>query len=347
MYSLKQLNPLDDNYIQKIANIGETCWWQKLDSNKLDKVIAFIDATVPESKSYDQIAACIAILHTRFSHVKDVPITLLSQMGLGVEGNRVYVENSRQFWQHILCVINPPTQLSDLLVVTELAHYPSIREKDWIQVLTDPGTDSNSDDEITLLYLERMRSIPKLDLWPRANYVITAGDAFGDRKKRAMDMLLGVNTPGWSVTVYNPQNETRFYAPYAPPRSEIDPFLADFASACGNYLSSTDCLMIIGQMGTNFSQNLLRFKIRTLVVQGPGFNTMGTDVFALAKIATSFSYTDSAGAARVNTHILCDLLKVASKFSPDIIKYRNMTIWGFLNTDKKCCFERQFNGFKF
>ena len=89
--------------------------------------------------------------------------------------------------------------------------------------------------------------------------------------------------------------------------------------------------MIIGQMGSNFSQNLLRFKLRALVVQGPGFNTMGTDVFSLAKIATSFSYTDSAGAALINTQILCDLLKVASKFSPDVIKYRNMTIWGFLN----------------
>jgi hypothetical protein len=345
--TLRKLNPSDSDYVKKIAQIGKTGWWCRVEKTILKKIISFIDTLVPESKSYDQIAACTAILQTRFSCVEKIPQNLLAHMGLGVESNRVYVKNNEQFWKHIITVINPQTNLNELLVVVQLAHYPSIRQKDWIQILTDPGTDSNSDDEISILYLERIRSIKKLNLWPRANYVITAGDAFGDRKKRATDILYGVNTNGCSITVYDPQYETRFYAPYAPPLYKIDPTLANFASACGNYLTSTDCLLIIGQMGTNFAQQLLNFKLRSLVVQGPGFNTLGTNVENLFKIATCFAYTDSNGAALLNTKIRNRLLKVASEYSHDIVKYRNMTIWGFLNTDEKSCFERQFKGFHF
>ena len=345
--TLKTLDSSSPDYVQKIAQTGKTGWWQRVDETKLNKIISMIDTLVPESKSYDQIAACTAILLTRFSCIEKIPLSILDEMGLGVDCNRVYVKNDEQFWKHIVTVLNPQTNLNELLVVVQLAHYPSIRHKDWIQILTDPGTDSNSDDEVSILYLERMRSVKELNLWPRANYVITAGDAFGDRKKRATDIMYKVATPGCSITVYNPQYETRFYAPYAPPRHEIDPTLSDFNSACGNYLTSTDCLLIIGQMGSDFGQQLENFKLRSLVVQGPGFNTLGTNVDNLFKIATCFAYTDSNGAALLNTQIRNSLLKVVKRYSPDVVKYRNLAIWGFLNTDEKSCFERQFKGFHF
>ena len=334
-----------------------------LDNEAVSAAADVVSQLVPSSKSYDEVAALAAVFLTKHKTLSDVAPGVLTYIGVKVnDSKKLDVADSGLFWKHFNMVLeNDPAKFSRDPVIKYLYPKPTLIDasKSTIQIFTDPGTDSNLDDEKCCVYIEIMRHY--LKLWSNARYIITAKGGLTDRKMRLKNLIENVSKPGtYSLDIYGDLNEvedgesTRFYAPYSgklnyPETEEIGN--SSFVTPDGDYLERTDTILWIGQVGPKLTNHLIiRCQVdpvRCCVVQGPGFNTMGSDFDSLKTIAESFAYVDTNGAARVDHEQSRKQLELIDSIHPKASSYRNNAIWGFLNTDEKFCFQRQFQGFRF
>ena len=336
-------------------------WFDSVSGEQMAAAVTVVDrATEFKSKSYDEVTAVSCILLAFFATLMDIPEEILFDLGLMVEGERLSVMNNEKsnlkFWKHYDLVLsgNQEKIVRDKTVRMILKH-PKLIKKQSIMIFTDPGTDSNSDDEKACAYIEIMRKF--LGLWETANYIITAKyEGLSDRAERLEPILQSVNgeEANYTITAYDPrQNETRFFAPYSADIVSTKFKPLSYENCCGSFLHKVDTVLLIGQFGSGFSEKMeadcrkVRNRIRCMVVQGPGFNTLGIDFEKLKTFAPVFSYTDRDGAAFVNKAIHDMTMGHMKKFSPKITDYRDQSIFRFVITDEKTCFQNQFKGFHF
>ena len=339
-------------------------WHMDLNSETVAIAADVVSEVVPLSKSYDEVVALAAIFLTKHKTLTDVPPGVLAYVGVSIDiddNTKLSVKDSNLFWKHFNTILsNDIYQVRSDLIVKYLYPKPSLiyPSKSTIQIFTDPGTDSNLDDEKCCVYIEVMRNY--LELWSHTKYVITAKGGLLDRKMRLFDLISKISKlETFSIHIYGDLNEikngksTRFYAPYSAKKKYVESKQIRSLSfvAKGDHLDETDTILWIGQVGPNLSNHLVSRcqtnKIRCCVIQGPGFNTMGSDFESLRTIGESFAYVDTNGAAKVNHEQSQKQLQLIDSIHPDASSYRNNAIWGFMNTDEKFCFQRQFQGFKF
>jgi hypothetical protein len=373
---LKQLITEDNEETAKVVAAYSKMhgnWHMEISDEAVAMVANMVSEIVPLSKSYDEVAALAAIFLAKHNSLEDVPPGILSYIGLELDGEdklKLNVTDSESFWKHFNTILtNDVTLIQKDPVVVYLYSKPSLinEKKSIIQIFTDPGTDSNLDDEKCCVYIEVMRNY--LELWNHARYLITAKGGLLDRQSRLYNLISNLSEDHtYTIDIYGDLNEvvdgksTRFYAPYSAKLhyAETDLVRKSKFEDSDITLSKTDTILWIGQVGSCLGKKLVEHssedpslsestddKVRCCVIQGPGFNTMGSDWNSIKTIGKSFAYVDTNGAAKVNHEQSLKQLQLIDLIHPDASSYRNNAIWGFMNTDAKFCFQRQFQGFKF
>ncbi len=352
-----------EEYVEKIYTYAKSAgagWWNGIPTEIQIQIVNFIDTVAPLSKGYDQVAMLQAILNA-FKLSKKVRSKLLKLCGCIEVGDAkcgLAVVDHSVFWSFFLTVSG--TNLNDSRSVAETCLHPIMQilaqqpKEDGatglLWVITDPGTDPNSDDEKAVQFMEKARLL--LGLWSKVIYIISARNSLGERQERLSPLLKA----GSHVVIYDTSEEkNRFWPPAAFSwGAKYKSFSFDEIWAMGQY---PGYVIVIGQLGQEFANKLaskyvdVDGKFQYLGIQGPGFNTKGIDKTdidtVLRPLAEIFGFTDRDGACKVSKGMLEESFKILDLDSPSGSSYRVMQVITFMNTNNGPYFQNMFNGFDY
>lgn len=342
-----------------VTSHQDSKWWMEIPSPVQCELVKMVDMKA-KSKAYDQVTLLHAILKGAYKMEPEVYDAILSDVGCKEKDNGLVVSDSEVFWQFLMDV--SMTNIYKPGHVTKILQHPVIKKlleceiaiknrDDLVQVITDPGTDPNSDDEKGILFFEKMRYI--LGLWRNVNYVISAQYSLGERKERLDSVLQGIGVYGCisyiadtSVEVKEDGKPTRFFAPAAFGWNA--PFeVVSYDECFGQFFKETDMFIVIGQLGVVAGKMITDWckdngPFRGFFYQGPGFNTMGTDAETLNKCGVTHGWSDTNGAAKVTKDMLKTSFEALRKVSPRSSDYRVHQVLTFMHTTNRLAFERMF-----
>lgn len=362
--SLGEVKTKEQSFVDVISSYTrDNPWWYNgLPAEAFDEVAKRIGAIAPETLGYDQ-PAVVAGLIKAFKLTSAEHDNVLSLIGCsrdGENGEGLKVTEHQKFWEFVLTVSR--TNLADDNECTQTLTHPAMlflnsheRQEGAVSgykwVLTDPGTDPNSDDEKSIQFLEKARHL--LGLWPHVLYIITAKGSLNERQARVTPIL----QDGAKCIIYDTSRSNRFFAPpaFSWACEEQPVFSFEEVLAISNeYGEVPDHVCIIGQLCPDFA---LRFKqhldsqnarVRVVSYQGPGFNQLGTDVpGVIHPMGESVTWCKSSGACRVTTEMLDASFAALTKDSPQAASYRAKQIFVFLHTNTAQYFQNMFKGFSY
>lgn len=230
-------------------------------------------------------------------------------------------------------------------------------------LITDIGSDPHDDDIQAVIVCEKLRYL--FELWADMRYVIMAKGAYGDRLLQLQKVLTNMDIAGYTIYIYDTETYEvdqydgkayRFYSPVgftlvAETVPKLHSFYEIFNS---NERTEIDTISCIGQMGLRFSFEMRLFfmhtKVEVVMLQGPGFNTVGIldPVEHFRSMAKSFFYSDKSGAARVSMENRKLVLQGMKKYLPNIEDLEVQKIFQFFITNGgRAYFESMFHGAKY
>jgi len=218
-------------------------------------------------------------------------------------------------------------------------------------MLTDPGTDPNSDDEKSIQFLEKARHL--LNIWSNVLYIITAKGSLNERYERVAPIL----TVGSRCIVYDTSKSKRFYAPPAFSwECDVVPVwtFEEVMMISNEFGPVPDHVCIIGQLCPQFAVNFLSHlhtlntQVRVISYQGIGFNQLGTNVQeVIHPMGQTVTWCNSDGACQVTTEMLNASFAALTIDSPNAASYRAKQIFVFLHTNTAQYFQNMFKGFNY
>ena len=364
-------NNENDADVSRIATkYGKVLDWTKVINERILKlVVKSISDIAPISKGYDEVSALQLVLGCFHLSPEDKD-EILRHTGCVIETinateHKLMVTDNDKFWSffnNVMAVnlddISSVSKLKDSKVFQILLKYEHKLEKNNVTIITDPGTDPNSDDEKAAAFIEKMRDL--LDLWSNSHYIISAVGSLGEREERLRNILESIGVEGWSISIYDTENErdietkkyNRFYAPAAFSWDVLS-FVVKSFEECMMNNDDIDSVLIIGQLGPKFALSLHKLcdekgKFRYVGLQGPGFNSLETETDILRDYGREFAWSNRDGAAEVTNVQLERSMAILDGISSKASSYRIIQIIKFLITeDGNGAFQRMFIGFRY
>ena len=375
LFDLNLTNMTSKEISSAIAEISakHKRWFRDLSRDQYQAIMGIVMGSCPHSLSYDEVATVVLHLLAFAQNLTHVPKATMAFAGLGVDpedNQRAIVVDTEKFWSHYITIATKSkAMLKDDLVVRYFTKFPSriIGTRNWLQVFTDPHTDFNHDDSKSIVYIENMRKITPGKFWEVVNYVICAKGGLQERIGHVKQLLhkCGTEPTESHVVAYGPHHEinsetskfTRFYPSYALGESEGSiVFGRSYVECVDVHLGRTDAALWIGQVGKNFAMKFFKscttMRIRSLVIQGPGFNTMGWKwgkMYPLMDkvVYGSFAFVDAAGAATVDWATYHRLMAIMQKYDTMAITNSIIITISFMMTDSAYKFPNQFKGWDY
>ena len=332
-------------------------WFDGLPSEAIQHACTMIDSFAPVTLGYDQ-GAVVASVIKAFNFTPDMHSTFMILIGCSFNDNELRVINHEVFWDFVVTV--SATVLTDENSCASTLSHPAMAFLAACQryegavsgykwVLTDPGTDPNSDDEKSIQFLEKARHL--LGIWPNVLYIITAKGSLNERYERVEPIL----QYGARCIIYDTTESKRFYAPpaFSWECKEQPVYSFDQIMAISNEFGQVpDNVCIIGQLCPEFAVNFLTYlqqlntQVRVVSYQGIGFNQLGTNVQeVIHPMGQSVTWCSSEGACRVTTEMLNASFTALTMDSPNAASYRAKQIFVFLHTNTAEYFQNMFKGF--
>jgi len=254
---------------------------------------------------------------------------------------------------------------------------------DIAYLFTDPKTDPGTkDDEQCIVLLEKLRDL--LDLWNEMYYVVMAKGGLVERATQIEKLLeRSIEKKPPHIVIYDTdcyeEDGSRFYAPVGFPAKKPCPVKENASQYrfgnkrfCSFYdifekedlkRGMVDTVGLIGQMGVDFMQKFCNYisedwflglwdppQINRIYLQGPGFNTLGTDnvIPRLMLVGDIVYHSNKKGAVHCDKETLKRIMKALGRYDPSIEKNTKIQIWNFFgNDDGKGYFPSMFTNFCF
>ena len=337
-------------------------WYDQLPPEAIQTACSMIDTYAPVTLGYDQ-GAVVAGLIKAFKFTPEMHNTFLELIGCspdGDKGNGLKVTNHEVFWNFVVTI--SATNLDDVDSCASTLSHPTMAFLEacerhegavtgFMWMLTDPGTDPNSDDEKSIQFLEKARHL--LNIWPKVLYIITAKGSLNERYERVAPIL----TVGSRCIVYDTSESKRFYAPPAFSWECAEQPVYSFEQVMmisNEYGPVPDHVSIIGQLCPHFAAKflahlrILNTQVRVISYQGIGFNQLGTNVQeVIHPMSQTITWCNSDGACQVTTEMLNASFAALTMDSPNAASYRAKQIFVFLHTNTAQYFQNMFKGFSY
>jgi len=339
---------------------GNPKWYDQLPPEAIQSACSMIDTCAPVTLGYDQGAVVAGVIKAfkLTSEMHDTFLNLIGCLRDGIDGNGLKVTNHEVFWDFVVTV--SATKLTDVNSCALTLSHPAMaflekcEKHDGVVtgykwVLTDPGTDPNSDDEKSIQFLEKARSL--LGLWSNVLYIITAKGSLNERYERIVPIL----KVGAKCIIYDTTGSKRFYAPpaFSWECKEQPVYSFEQIILMSNEFGKVpDHVCIIGQLCPQFAVNFLihlrnlNTQVRVISYQGIGFNQLGTNVHeVIHPMSQTVTWCNSDGACQVTTGMLNASFAALTLDSPNASSYRAKQIFVFLHTNTAEYFQSMFKGF--
>lgn len=388
--SISKLNVGDSKTASRLISkaIKNGDLMKDIDPENLDKILHGFYESIPFILSYDVIIGWAMALGTlKLERIEEVQ--LFAELGLHLSpDNEIRCTSPELFYSLHLHVLE--MNLKNEEDIKKFNSHPVIQLFDrtiggicrWRKdmgdiayLFTDPKTDPGTkDDEQCIVLLEKIRDL--LDLWNEMYYVVMAKGGLVERAKQIEKLLeKGIEKRNPRILIYDTDryevDGSRFYAPIGFPCSESK-FVSENKKFCSFYdifniedlkRGMVDTVGIIGQMGVEFMQKFCGMNqedwfmaldkplyINRIYVQGPGFNTLGTDkpIPMLMQVGDVVYHSNKRGAVHCDKETLKKIMKALTRYDPSIEETTKMQIWNFFgNDDGRGYFPSMFTNFCF